>query len=422
MIPVPLVLPETARDLAQLEEAVGEWGRAVQRQALAAAWAAQAVLRPDPPCPACGGTDLRPAGAKPRKVETMFGPVWLPRRRVRCRACGRHFQPDDALLAPAVGAGRCTPALREAAALCGASWPYAQAATVLGRLRGVPLAAETIRAVVGQAGAAVAAQHRAEAAAACAPPAGAPPPARLAPARLEVALDGGWVRSHDNAQGMEAKVAVVHTGSERVGRTRTRLRQRRYAATFAGVEAFGPLATAAVEWLNGYAVADQTLLGDGAEWIWRLGAAILAEATQVLDRWHLHDARRRTLRRVLPDEEQRAAWTTQLEARLEGGDVAGALAVLAQLAAEVGEAPLAEFAAFLANQAARIPDYAARRAAGQTIGSGAIEKGVDVVVNRRFKGKRGMKWWRARADGVLALRVAHLNEEWDQRLPLALAA
>ena len=50
-------------------------------------------------------------------------------------------------------------------------------------------------------------------------------------------LDGAWVRSHDNAEGMEAKVGVVHAGSERIGRTRTRLRDRRYAATFGGVGA-----------------------------------------------------------------------------------------------------------------------------------------------------------------------------------------
>jgi hypothetical protein len=44
-----------------------------------------------------------------------------------------------------------------------------------------------------------------------------------------------------------------------------------------------------------------------------------------------------------------------------------------------------------------------------------------VVVNRRCKGKRGMRWRRHRVEGVVALRVARLNEEWDQRLAIALA-
>ena len=229
-------------------------------------------------------------------------------------------------------------------------------------------------------------------------------------------LDGAWVRSHDNAEGMEAKVAVVHAGGERVGRTRTRLRERRYAATFGGVAGFGPLVTAAVAARNGYEAPEQSLLGDGAEWIWALGRAILAEAAAVLDRWHLADARRRALRRAVPDADERGEWTRRVEACLDTGDVAGALAVLAELAAAVAAPEVGEFANFLTAQAPRIPDYAARRAAGLPIGSGGVEKGVDVVVNRRFKGRRGMKWGRARAEGMLALRVAELNDEWRHRL------
>jgi hypothetical protein len=426
MIACPLVLPEAEQDLAQLEAAVHAWGLDLQRQALAHGWAAQAAQRSAAPCPHCGGTALRPAGSKPRRVETVFGPVWLPRRRVRCQGCGRRHQPDDALLAPVLGHGCCTPALRDLAASCGASWPYQQAARVVGRVRGAPLSAETIRTVVAQTGTAVAAQHAAEAARACQPPATAPDPGRPRPARLVAELDGAWVRSHDNALGMEAKVGVIHAGSARIGRTRTRLTDRRYAATFAGVGEFGPLVTAAVERRNGYAAPEQTLLGDGAAWIWTLWRAILAEATAVLDRWHLADARRRALRRGVAEAEERTVWAQRLDAHLELGNVPAALQVLTELtqalppAATEAAGAITGFAAFLATQAPRIPDYAARRAAGLPIGSGGVEKGVDVVVNRRFKGKRGMKWGRARAEGVLALRVAELNDEWTQRLTPAL--
>lgn len=420
MIPCPLVLPDAPLELPMLEAAVHAWGLRLQREALARAWAAQAALRPPAPCPGCGGGNLRPAGRKPRHLETGFGPVVLPRQRVRCGDCGRRHQPDDAVLAPVLGRGRCTPALRDLAASCGASWPYQQAARVVGRIRGAPLAAETIRAVVAQAGTAVGAQHAAEAHVACQPPAAAPDPARPCPNRLVVELDGAWVRSRDNALGMEAKVGVIHAGSARIGRTRTRLTDRRYVATFGGVGDFGPLVTGAVEARNGYAAPEQTLLGDAAAWIWAMGRAILAEAAPVLDRWHLADARQRALRRALAEAEERAVWAARLEPCLERGDVPAALAVLTDLA-QASEAPeVGAFAAFLAAQSPYIPDYAARRAAGLPIGSGGVEKGVDVVVNRRFKGKRGMKWGRARAEGVLALRVAELNDEWLPRLTAAL--
>lgn len=421
MIAVPLVVPEVSLGVGELEARVEEWGRRVMREAMAAAWVAQAALRPAGPCPACGARESRPAGRKGRRVETLFGPVTLPRSRRCCTGCGRHFQPDDVVLGPELGPGRLSPRLREVAVLCGASWPYRDAAKVLGRLRGVPLSAETVRAVVGTVGSTVATTQAREAAAACAPPATAPPP-RAAPTRLEVELDGAWVHSHDNPHGIEVKVGVVHAGSERVGSTRRALAQRAYVATARGVGAFGPLVTAVIEARNGFAAVVQELFGDGAAWIWRLGGEMLPAAAWVLDRWHLTDARRRALRAALPDKALRAPWSERVEARLEVGDVPGAVAVLAEVALIAPHPALDEFAGYVTTLAPAIPNYAARRAAGERIGSGGIEKGVDVVVNRRLKGRRGMRWWRDRIEGIVALRVALLNDAWDRLVPPALTA
>lgn len=422
MIAVPLVLPEAPLDVAELEARVEAWGRGVMRQAMAAAWAGQAALRPAGSCPACGAAASRPAGSKARQVETVFGAVALPRQRRCCVGCGRHYQPDDAVLGPALGAGRLSPHLREVAALCGASWPYRQAAEVLGRLRGVPLAAETVRAVVGTIGTRVATIQTQEAAAAIAPPATAPESGRAVPERLEVELDGAWVHSHDNAHSLEVKVGVVHAGSVAVGTTRRELTQRAYAATAQGVVAFGPLVTAVIEQRNGFAVEVPTLLGDGAAWIWRLGGDLLPGAIRVLDRWHLSEVRRRALRAALPDKTIRAPWSARLEERLEVGDVPGAVGVLEEVAAVAPHSALEELARYLTTLAPCIPDYAARRAAGERIGSGGIEKGVDVVVNRRLKGRRGMRWWRERIEGMVALRLALLNDAWDHFVPPALTA
>jgi Uncharacterised protein family (UPF0236) len=422
MIAVPLELPEAPLGVAALEAQVEEWGRRVMRRAMAAAWAAQAELRPAGQCPVCGHRESRSAGRKARRIETIFGPVALLRQRRRCGECGRHYQPDDAILAVELGAGRLSPHLRELAVLCGASWPYRDAADVLGRLRGAPLSPETVRAVVGCVGGAVATAQAAEAAAAIVPPATAPAPGRSVPERLAVELDGAWVHSHDTAHGLEIKVGVVHAGSVAVGTTRRQLAQRVYAATARGVGVFGPLVTAVIEARNGFAARVQELFGDGAAWIWRLGGELLPEAVWVLDRWHLRQARRRALRAALPDPATRAPWSVRLEERLDIGDVPGAVAVLAEVAAVTPHSALVEFAAYLTSLAPAIPNYAERRAAGARIGSGGIEKGVDVVVNRRLKGKRGMSWWRDRVEGIVALRVALLNDAWDRLVSPALAA
>jgi hypothetical protein len=174
MIPLPLTLPDTPLPLDRLEERVYEWGLAIQQAALALAWQAQAALRLPVACPACRSDRQQRAGRRMRRVETRFGPVSLQRARMRCQGCGRHFQPDDAALDATLGTGRCTPLLRGLAAQCGASWPYRQAAQVVGMLRGVPLAVETMRRIVDQTGRRMSAQYDDEATAACQPPATAP--------------------------------------------------------------------------------------------------------------------------------------------------------------------------------------------------------------------------------------------------------
>lgn len=413
MIPVRLELPDTPLGLGALETLVHAWGQAVTRQALAEAWAAQAPLRGDGGCPGCGGPASTRAGHKPRRVETLFGPVTLARQRRRCAGCGRCFQPDDVGLAAALGAGRLTPAARDLAAWCGASWPYRQAAAFLAGVRGAPLAVETVRAAVAAVGARVAQEQAAAARQACAPPATAPEPEPLGPDRLVLELDGGWVRCHDNPRGLEIKVGVVHAGGVAVGRTRRKLDRRVCAATAHGAADLGPLVTEAIARVNGFAAREHLLLGDGAGWIWRLGGEVLPTATRVLDRWHLSEARRRALRRAVPDKAARAPWNARVDACLDTGDVPGALAVLADLATDHPHDALAGFAGYLTALAPCIPDYAARRAAGERIGSGGIEKSVDLVVNRRCKGRRGMRWWRERLHPLIALRIAILNETWN---------
>jgi hypothetical protein len=57
-------------------------------------------------------------------------------------------------------------------------------------------------------------------------------------------------------------------------------------------------------------------------------------------------------------------------------------------------------------------DYHAWKEQGYPMGSGLVERAVAVVINLRMK-KRGMRWKRANATAVVALRVERINAEWD---------
>lgn len=52
--------------------------------------------------------------------------------------------------------------------------------------------------------------------------------------------------------------------------------------------------------------------------------------------------------------------------------------------------------------------------------SGLVEREAELVINRRLK-RRGMRWRRANADAIVALRVRPLNEDWQVQ-PIAYQA
>ena len=285
---------------------------ALQRQALAQAWAAQAALRPAAPCPHCRGTQLRPAGSKPRQIETIFGPVQLPRRRCAARGVGTTINPMMRCCAPCWG--------RAAAPRRCASWRPVVAP--VGRTSRRPAWWDGCVALPCRPKPSAPWWPRPAAWSpprmlprrmlACQPPATAPDPDRSRPARLVVELDGAWVRSHDNAHGMEAKVGVIHAGSERDRahpHPAERPALRRHLCRGGRVWSAGDRRRGAA----------QRLRGTGADPVGRwggldlgAGTTILAEATAVLDRWHLADARRRALRRAVPRRPERTVWAQRL--------------------------------------------------------------------------------------------------------------
>lgn len=95
------------------------------------------------------------------------------------------------------------------------------------------------------------------------------------------------------------------------------------------------------------------------------------------------------------------------------------LAALPLAGADTGPA-LADALHYLVTQRDWLGDYGSWQAAGEPVGSGVIERGVALVINRRMK-RQGMRWRRDNASALVALQVATRNQEWEAR-PTAVAA
>ena len=156
--------------------------------------------------------------------------------------------------------------------------------------------------------------------------------------------------------------------------------------------------------------------GDGGSWIRTLYQDWYARGRLLLDAYHLRKKIHTRLREALhrPDRE-RVNDGHRLYRLLIGGKVLTAQQQVTKLSTQAERlrdpVALRKLQAYLTRHQDGMW-YPQARAEGIDIGTGAIEKGGDLVICRRFK-LRGMRWSRPGAEAVLQYRLLVLNNEWE---------
>ncbi len=424
-VSVKIDLDATA-SLSDMEHHIQTAGRAAMQEALAQAIRQREAQHQT--CSHCGSEQLHAYGTKRRVLLTSFGRVEVPLQRRRCQQCQQWFRPADACLAEVRG-HTITPALRELASLVGSSWPYQTAAGMLMRLSGTQLSAERLRQLTNEQGTRLAELQQTQAKQVLADAVNLSLIRRERTQRaaelpqpqwVQVGLDGGWVPSREQAGGMEGKIGVVASQVEPVGNHgRHRLHRRRYVATFGSAEEVGRLTYAAACELEATQARQQVVLGDGANWIKTQAEEHFPDAVKILDWPHLWRKIRAAVRALQPGQHPaRRAWRKAQYAvllpLLWNGESLNALLHLQQLRPASGDAPpaLEEAIKYLETQQDWLGNYAHWQEQGYPVGSGLVERAVALVINVRMK-KRGMRWKRANATAVVALRVHQINTDWE---------
>ncbi len=416
----------------EVEASVSEAGRKAMSKAMGEAcreYEREVIAKG---CPGCsGGVELLSSkGTRRRIVVAAFGRTELQLRRMRCERCGCRLRPAAGFLED-LGGANITRRLREECAETGVSAPsYEAAARWIERACGARVDAETVRSCTNRAGSEEA-QRQAQRAEAVHSPtaesvrAKAQEPKRTPPEVLQVGLDGGWVASRDQPKGMEGKLAVVATQVEGVGNEgRSKLTQRLLTGTLGSSKDLGVLACAACIELGGHEAVMQSVHGDGANWIKSEAGRHFGAAVKILDWAHLWRAVARAVRSARPGKErkqERNELYQSLRELLWRGESAGAVEVLEGLRGTEEATALEAAIKYIHNQRDWIGDYERWREQGYPIGSGLVERQVELVINRRLK-RRGMRWLRNNADSVLALRLRQLNADWGCKPAAGLAA
>lgn len=266
---------------------------------------------------------------------------------------------------------------------------------------------------------------------------GAQPQQPLAPGREPVIteLDSGWLKQQhrgrkgvagEPASGFFMHLCVQYTGRERRwdkhGSKEVALRDKTVWPCVWPMARFGPAARRYRDHHYGFGVQG-IVMSDGDEGLERMREQVFAGEVWLLDRWHVD----KRLKSLCGDD---TAALSAMRRALYRADSEALLAEIAAVETQVDAALFAEcFGYVLGNREGidslhQIPKRW-RTARGRQepvvkVGTGAVEKNIEVMINRRFK-RQGRSWNPRRAGYLAALRWLQqkpqdFNRWWNQNI------
>jgi hypothetical protein len=245
------------------------------------------------------------------------------------------------------------------------------------------------------------------------------PEASSHPQQLFVSVDGAFVQL-TTGQWREVKsLAVGEFASELNPKTweqQVKAKELSYFSRSYGVRDFERYSLA--EFHRRGLENAQTLVAvnDGAEWIQSFLDYHCPRAERILDFAHAASYVAQAGKAIWDEESDTfKGWFASSCQRLKHeppAETIGTLRLLQPQAKGDEQAAQIDSALFYLQNRLEMLDYAHFRRRGYPIGSGSVESGHKVVVQRRLKGA-GMRWAEANLDPMLALRNLVCNDRWE---------
>ena len=340
-----------------------------------------------------------------------MGPLLIQRLYLTCFACGLSDTPLDQRLGleEFLRSGA-----RRLVCLTGATHAFAAAEKLLAELLGWTLSDEAIRQVCQGEATAMSDWREAAPAAVSA--------FQDAAGAIEFQTDAAKVNTTDGWRDMKIGIFAKRPAGKPA--TSAEWDQRvlpaptaRYAfAAIEAIEEFGPRWRLVAENLGIHEFATVSVLGDGAEWIWKQATASFPGSTGLLDIYHAAEHLSDTAKQLFGDGTATArAWTASARMALLTDGWWGICEKLGQTLSDPSLEPkrgvVEELTGYLAKHTEHL-NYAHRLHTGRSIGSGLVEGAAKNLVGKRLK-QTGARW---RVDGVNAMAelcCLIYSNDWD---------
>jgi hypothetical protein len=351
----------------------------------------------------CGSIPVK-NGKEKRVISTIGGKVTYIRSRMTCRACGANYYPLDEALDIASGTKhsiRATEALLDLAT----DLPYAKTSRYADKLSFIEASAQTILDMARQEGAKLLEADELQRKAAFDTKAIFPAEAARKSLAI-VQVDSTGINDRASGSWMDTKVGIIYSRSARISKQRNLILDKNIYATLDGIEKFKQNFYLSCHKMGVFGAATVIFVADGMPWIKRLQKEMFSQAIYLLDPWHLAKnislayGRQNT---EIADTLTQLAYYGKAASLLENIKLD-----IARCRDPDKKEKLRSLYVYVRSNRDGIENY---KKVG-ILGSGVVEKTVDILVARRFK-LRGMSWFNKNAAKLLRLRLLKLNGEWD---------
>ncbi|MBU4293706.1 MAG: UPF0236 family protein [Actinobacteria bacterium] len=350
------------------------------------------------------GSKLLKDGKDRRIVVTIGGKVSYARSRMICKACGKNYYPLDDAIGLANGAKHSLRATEVVLDMV-TDLPYAKTSRHMDKLAHIQVSPQKIAGIVSTEGAKLLGQDEEQRVAAF--DKSATFPAEIAKKSLAIVqVDSTGINDRYTKSWMDTKVGIIYSQSARLSKTRNLILDKNVYASLDGVEKFRQNFYLSCHKMGVFSADKVIFVSDGIPWIKKLAKEMFPKAIYLLDLWHL----KKNIN--LAYGKENAELVDNLAELAYYGEAA---ALLKNVGLDIARCrdpdrsgKLKDLFKYIRSNADGIENY---KKVG-ILGSGAVEKTVDILVARRFK-LRGMSWYEKNAAKMLRLRLLKINGEWD---------
>jgi hypothetical protein len=217
----------------------------------------------------------------------------------------------------------------------------------------------------------------------------------------------------ENKLGMVFASDHIRVYTNKKGEKINKITKKEYTSYIGSVEGFKKhIFACAVR--NGYGNYETTIvLSDGATWIRNMCEEIFPDAIQILDLYHLCENTYEYAKAIFKNDESKyKPWSEEIIDKFTSGKKAEVVDLLKNHQGIYLPKGTVNLQTYVSNNIDKI-DYEEYGTRGYYVGSGAIESGNKVVLQKRMK-LAGMRWNEETAQYLLSLRAKYESGLWRE--------